>query len=236
MIISEPKPLPDILQSLDGTKTVTIVGCGTCATQCHAGGEEEVQKMRCKLEKLGKIVPLSFVLESVCTTQKTKKELMNKGNFIEEADAILVMSCGVGVQTVAELTEKPVFPALNTLFIGSLKRVGHYQELCSLCGECILEYTGGVCPINLCSKGLLNGPCGGSSQGKCEVRADRDCGWYLVYERLKQRGKLNLMEKIHQPQDFSQGQHPQKITLDREMLRKKSDRRRSRKPQRAIQK
>jgi ferredoxin len=221
MIISQPKPLPDILQSLEGTDRVIIIGCGTCATQCHAGGEKEVQEMRRELEGLGKVVPLSFVLESVCTTQKTKKELTKKNNSIEEADAILVMSCGVGVQTVAELTEKPVFPALNTLFIGSLRRVGHYGELCSLCGQCILEYTGGICPINQCSKGLLNGPCGGSNQGKCEVRADRDCGWYLIYERLKQRGKLDLMERIYQPQDFSQDQHPKKLTLGREMLRKK---------------
>jgi len=177
--------------------------------------------MKRELEGVGKAVPLSFVLESVCTTQKTKKELTKKSTFIEEADAILVMSCGVGVQTVAELTEKPVFPALDTLFIGSLRRVGHYEELCALCGQCILEYTGGICAINQCSKGLLNGPCGGSKQGKCEIIDDRDCGWYLIYERLKQRGKLYLMEMIHQPQDFSKGQHPQKITLGREMLKKK---------------
>lgn len=221
MIISQQKPLSDIIQSLEGVDSVVIIGCGTCATQCHAGGEEEVQEIKRELEGQGKVVPLSFVLDSVCTAQKTKKELMKRNNFIEQADALLVMSCGVGVQTVAELTEKPVLAALNTLFIGSLRRVGHYEELCSLCGQCILEYTGGICAINKCSKGLLNGPCGGSNQGKCEVSPDRDCGWYLIYERLKQRGKLELMERIYQPQDFSRSQHPQKIILGREMLKKK---------------
>jgi ferredoxin len=221
MIISQQKPLADICQSLEGIGKIVIIGCGTCATQCHAGGEEEVQAMKEELEGRGKLVLLTFILESVCTAQKTKKELTRQNKFIAQANGILVMSCGVGVQVVADLTEKPVIPALDTLFIGALRRVGHYEELCSLCGQCVVDYTGGICPINQCTKGLLNGPCGGSNQGKCEVRSDRDCGWFLIYERLKRQGNLALMRTIYPPQDFSKNLHPQRVILDRKSLKKK---------------
>jgi len=221
MIISRQKPLADILRSLEGKSTIVIIGCGTCATQCHAGGEEEVREMQGELEGQGKAVLLTLVIESVCTAQKTRKEMGRYADQMREAEAILVMSCGVGVQVVAGFSDKPVLPALDTLFIGSLSRAGQFIELCSLCGQCIVDLTEGICPLNQCAKGLLNGPCGGSHGGKCELRGDQDCGWYLIYQRLKERGKLALLKEIHPPHDFSHGSHPQRLFLTREILRKK---------------
>lgn len=209
MIISRIKPWEEILGLLDGAGQVALVGCGTCATYCQAGGEEEVLGARRALEGAGKTVTDSFVLESVCAVEKTKRELKRRKSPFQESDAVLVMACGVGVQTVAALVDKPVYPALDTLFIGSWRVRGPYQEMCSLCGECILGWTGGICPINRCSKGLLNGPCGGSRAGRCEVDEERDCGWLLIYQRLQGCGALGLLEEIREPRDASKDSHPQ---------------------------
>ncbi|MHA1431726.1 MAG: methylenetetrahydrofolate reductase C-terminal domain-containing protein, partial [Candidatus Freyarchaeota archaeon] len=146
-----------------------VVGCGTCATLCQTGGDEQVKEMVQKLTDWGKEVTGSIVIESPCDLRIDRRDLKRIGDAVNEADALLVMSCGVGVQTVAEASNKITLAALDTVFIGQVERIGKFYERCRACGECILNETGGICPITRCAKHLLNGPCGGMHEGKCEV-------------------------------------------------------------------
>jgi hypothetical protein len=145
---------------------------------------------------------------------------LNKRDFKElgsgvfkVAQAILVMSCGAGVQTIADLSELPVFPALDSLFLGLTKRIGKFYEMCVMCGDCVFEQTGGICPVARCSKRLLNGPCGGSHDGKCEVNPQQDCAWYLIYKKLSEHQKLDKMTSIKQPKDYSKVIRPRKVEI-----------------------
>ena len=215
MIISKQKPLSEILELLKGASLVSIIGCGTCATHCRTGGEGEVREMGVRLRECQKSLIEEFVIESVCASEKTKKELKKRKTSLQRCDALLVMACGVGAQVVAAMIVKPVYPALDTLFIGSWRAHGPYEEMCSLCGDCLLGLTGGICPITRCSKGLMNGPCGGAREGRCEVDPQRDCGWLLIYERLKAQGNLEFLEKMWGPCDFSKSGHPQRVPSSR---------------------
>ncbi len=113
------------------------------------------------------------------------------------------MTCGIGVQAVAKVVDKVVHPAANTVSLGGLQGLWPSDERCQACGDCALDYTGGICPIAFCAKGLLNGPCGGAQDGKCEVDPEKDCGWQLIYERLEKIGRLENLKQIHKPRDHS---------------------------------
>lgn len=203
MIITEKKPFSEILKMLEGVVRVFIIGCADCATLCRTGGEAEVEEMRLKLEKHGKIVTGTIVPGTPCHVQKTRRELRISKSEVKEAEAVLVLACGSGVQSVSEvLPDTLPIPGLNTLFLGNVKRYGWFDERCSMCGECILDQTMGICPVTRCAKSLVNGPCGGSSDGKCEVIGERDCAWSLIFERLKKAGKLQQMEKYQRMKDF----------------------------------
>lgn len=220
MIILEQKPYEEILKSLEGEKKVFLVGCSLCATTCRVGGEDELKEMGEKLEKEGKEIPGGVVLEAACQAIEVKKKFREKKDQIEEADSILVLACGGGAQSVRENAErikikKLVHPGLNTLFQGDVTRGGHFEERCSLCGECVLEQTGTICPITRCTKGLLNGPCGGSSKGKCEVDSERDCGWDLIYKRLEEIGQLERMKEIKEAKNYSKSIKPRSLVLGR---------------------
>jgi len=211
MIITEQKKLEQILDYLKNAKSVFIVGCGRCATSCETGGEKQVEEMAKKLSAKGKKIPGSVVVEAPCDDRLVSRELKAESGKLREADALLVMSCGAGVQTVADMIEKPVFPALESLFLGRTKRLGKFYEECIMCGDCILDETEGICPVARCSKHLLNGPCGGSHNGKCEVDQKYDCAWYLIFERLKARGKTEQLKKFRKPKDFSKVIRPRKM-------------------------
>jgi ferredoxin len=218
MIIMEQKPFEEILSFLKDEKSIFIVGCAQCATVCKVGGEEEVKAMNDKLESQGKKVRGWVVIDPACQSVEVKKNFQANKDKITSSDAILVMACGNGVQSVKDSAErikmeKPVHPACNPLFLGEVVRAGYFEEKCSLCGDCLLEVTGGICPVTRCSKGLLNGPCGGSSEGKCEVDPERDCGWALIYEELKKRGKLDRMKAIQPAKDHSKLIKPRTLTL-----------------------
>ena len=186
MIVSENKSMQEILGFLKKAQKVVIVGCNECAATCKSGGEEEVLKMKEALESEGKTVLGYTLLEPACNLLKSKKDLKSLKSEIKEADAILSLACGDGTQTIVKnLKDKPVYPANNTLFIGEVKRVGEFEEACKACGECELGWTGGICPVTMCAKGLLNGACGGARDGKCEVDPENDCAWVLIYNRLK---------------------------------------------------
>jgi len=204
MIITVPKPREKLLEILDDTNKIFIMGCGTCATVLQTGGDMQVKEMARDLLDLGKIVTGVSVVEACCDERLVRLEIRKKQEDFGDAQAVLVMACGSGVQTVTEVSEKWCVPALDTTFLGKIERLGKFFERCGTCGECILHETGGICPIVRCSKSLLNGPCGGQSQGKCEVGGwKNDCAWVLIYERLKKLGKLDLMRKFRPPKDYS---------------------------------
>lgn len=215
MIITELKPFPEIMDSLKGYEKIFLVGCGECATTCKTGGKEELVKMQQELEKQGKVVLGSCIPDAPCVASQIKTELVKNMKTLREAEAILVLACGLGVQSVKDndrLGLAPL-PACNTLFGAVMDAQGNFYEKCSLCGECVLDITGGICPITLCAKGLLNGPCGGVDRGKCEVDKDRDCAWVLIYQELEKRKKLDTLNKIQQAKDFKKTTKPRKLVL-----------------------
>ena len=213
--ITEQKPLEEIMQCLDRSKSVYLIGCGTCATMLHTGGKSEVLEMKDKLEAAGKKVTGWMVIPTACD-ELTKAALIENAQAIEAADSILVMSCAFGVQTVNFYTDKPAYPALNTLFIGKEERPGYFIEVCMQCGDCVLAQTAGIGPLVRCAKSLLNGPCGGSVEGKCEIDPDTPCAWQLIYDRLAALGQLDKLEEIEPIKDWSTSQSggPRKINVE----------------------
>jgi len=198
MIVAERKPIEEIVNMIRDFNKVLILGCGTCVAVCMAGGEKEVQvlatQLRMIFSKEGKDIEL---IEDTIQRQCDKEYIEPIADKIRSVDAVLSMACGVGVQFTAEVVpEKIVFPALNTKFYGATIEEGVWSERCAGCGNCILDKTGGICPIARCSKRLLNGPCGGSNNGKCEISPEIDCAWQLIYDRLKALGQLEKLEEI----------------------------------------
>lgn len=203
MLISKQKPFEEILGYLDGERKVFLVGCKGCAQGFESGGEKEVLEMKGKLESAGKVVTGYALADMVCDKALTAFRLIPHRKEIEDADSLLVLTDGAGIQTVAEIVKKPVHPGCNTLSSGGSHAEWKGAERCMECGDCMLEYTGGLCPIARCSKHLLNGPCGGSQGGKCEVDPEIPCVWHLIYERLKELGRLDKMERLIPPKNWS---------------------------------
>ncbi len=194
--ITKQKSLEEIEQQLEGLERAYIIGCGTCATMTRTGGREEVVDMQDRLQGLGKMVTGWTVIPTACD-EMTEVSLKENSGAIQNANCILLMACALGVHRVGSYIDKPVIPALDTLFIGLEDGPGDFHEVCAQCGQCILGQTGGICPIARCHKRLLNGPCGGTNNGKCEVDREKDCAWTLIYRRLKEQGRLDLMRKYH---------------------------------------
>lgn len=214
MIITKTKDLQKIVEALKGKKTVYLFGCDSCAEQCHTGGRKELDEMARLLAEKGFQVIGSSLVPETCYRQYVLKEYRMKDG-IGKADAVLVLACGAGVRTVADVAEEtqPVLPALDSMFLATVERQGRFFEGCSLCGECVLIETGGICPHTECPKGLLNGPCGGVVDGMCEVNPECTCAWVRIYERLKKQGRLGHMKKIAGPKDYSVGVRPRKVLL-----------------------
>jgi len=225
MIITRPREWERIFRNLDevGARKVFIMGCGQCATVAHTGGEEEIIEAKARLEAEGREVTGWAVGEVACHSGGTRLETRRNSGDIEDADAVLVLSCGAGVQTVADATSKPVFPGLESVFLGNVVRHGVYEERCQMCGDCVLDLTGGICPVTTCPKGLLNGPCGGMWDGMCEVLADRECTHVLIQRRLAEQGR-SAIHTVVPPKDFSAKLKPGSINMrdGRERGRKKA--------------
>ncbi len=194
--ITRQKPFEEIGQQLEGFPRAFLVGCGTCTTMTKTGGREEVLAMKDRLQGAGKTVTGWTVIPTACD-EMTEVALKENDASIQPANCILVMACGLGVHRVGLYVSKPVLPALDTLFIGIEDTPGSFREVCAQCGCCVLGETAGICPITACHKHLLNGPCGGTNNGKCEVDKEKDCAWTLIYQRLKEQGRLDLMRKYH---------------------------------------
>jgi len=215
MIITEQKALAEIIDSLKGYTKIFLIGCGECATTCKTGGEEEIRKIKQELEKAGKAVTGFCIPEAPCVSAKLKTELAKNMPALRASDAVLVLACGLGVQSFKDNDRLGLaaIPACNTLFGAVMDAAGNFFEKCSLCGECVLAVTGGICPITLCPKGLLNGPCGGMDKGKCEVDKDQDCAWVLIYKELEKRNKLSDFKKVQKAKDYKKVTKPHKLIM-----------------------
>ncbi len=217
MIVSEQKPFEEILQMLKGKERVFLIGCGDCATACKSGGLEQLAEMDKLLNAQGKQVVGQAVPDSTCVAAKLKSELSRHMPQLRQAEAVVVCSCGLGVQAVKDNDRFNLFvvPGCNSFAATVMDAQGNFLEKCSLCGQCLLGITGGICPISLCPKSLLNGPCGGMHKGKCELDDQRDCAWVLIYRELEKRSQLDVFKKINPPRDFSKTRKPYKKTMIR---------------------
>jgi ferredoxin len=197
MVIGERKPFEELMKMISGHKKIMVLGCGGCVTVCLTGGDDAVRvlssQLRMARDKDGNPVE---IIEKTVERQCDPEYVDEIQATVPDVEAVLSMACGVGVQYVAErYSATPSYPALNTTFVGGSVKEGHYVERCQTCGACKLYYTGGICPIARCSKSLLNGPCGGSTKGKCEIDSNVDCAWQLIVDRLH---SLNLMDRYEE--------------------------------------
>ncbi len=207
MITAERKPLEELIAYIKPFKRILLLGCNECVTVCAAGGRKEVGLLASGLQmallKNGVNIEIrQHTLERQCDPEYVE-ELVP---MIDSADAVMSMACGCGVQQIAmRFKDKPVFPAVNTTFMGASERQGVWAERCQGCGNCLLGITGGICPIARCAKQLMNGPCGGSTGGKCEISDDVDCAWQLIWDRLKALGLQDMYLDIIPAKDWRSG-------------------------------
>jgi len=205
MIVADKKPIEEIIKEIEGYNRVLILGCNECVTVCEAGGKKEVgilaSALRMYFLNQGKDVKIDEItLERQCDHEYLE-EIRDR---VDKYDAVLSLACGVGVQFIAEKYQTlPVYPGVNTCFLGVTEKRGLWTERCQACGKCILAKTAGICPVSRCAKRLLNGPCGGSTKGKCEISKEVDCAWQLIIDRLKALGKMGDYENIIPLKDWS---------------------------------
>lgn len=205
MIVAKQKPLEEIKELISSVNKVLVLGCGTCVTVCFAGGEKEVGVLASALRMATRLDGKEIEF-SEATVQRQCEYEYNElvADTLPDVDAVISLACGIGVQTMNEQFPNVLtLPGLNTTFLGQPTEQGVWEERCQACGNCVLGTTGGICPIARCSKSLLNGPCGGSQNGVCEVDPDLSCAWQLIYERMTALGKLDLMMELNSMKDWS---------------------------------
>jgi ferredoxin len=204
MIKAKRKPLTELKQSIQAYSKVLIVGCGGCVSVCLAGGQKEVNILKAELNAELKLDGQSKTLDGHTLERQCNVRFLDElADMVGSYDCILSMACGAGVQYLAErYPEIPVFPAVNTIAIGVDLDVGLYQEKCRACGECVLAYTAGICPVTGCAKSLFNGPCGGTNNGECELGNNIPCAWYEIYKRLEKQGRLDNILNIRPPMQW----------------------------------
>ncbi len=204
MIVGEQKPIPEIIEIIEPYNKLLILGCGTCVKTCFAGGEDEVallaSAIRLALKQKGKKIGIEeLTIERQCENEFIQEAAVG----VSRNEAVLSLACGAGVQALAKrFSRTPVLPGVNTTFIGIQERQGIFTEECQGCGNCELARFGGICPVTRCAKRLLNGPCGGSQEGKCEVNPETDCAWQLIIDRLKVLGQLDNLRAYVPPKNW----------------------------------
>lgn len=205
MIVARRKPLADIESLLEPYEEILIVGCGSCMAVCQAGGEKEVEILARQLRMRARLAGRRQKVDEITLPRQCDPEFFRPlVPVVDRYQALVSMACGAGTQLLAEqFPDRPVFPALDTLFLGVSEAPGLWGQRCLACGQCILHLTAGICPKTLCAKGLLNGPCGGTKHGRCEVDSGKICAWAAIYERLEKWGRLELIERIWPPADWN---------------------------------
>jgi ferredoxin len=218
MIVAEQKPLKEIMELLGDARKVLVVGCGTCVTVCFAGGEKEVGILASSLRMMSKMEGHPMEVDETTVQRQCEWEYIDPlGQQLGDYDVVLSLACGIGVQAMNErFPDLITLPGLNTTFLGLPEEQGVWEERCQACGDCILGLTAGICPIARCSKQLLNGPCGGSQNGKCEVDPDTECAWQLIWERAVKLGRMDQLLEIQPPKNWSSSRDggPRRIVRD----------------------
>jgi len=221
MIVLRRKPLEDILSFLAGYRKALLLGCGTCSAVCFAGGEKETEEVACLLPLMARQKQMDLEIraatcERVCDWEFVEPVLAED----DKPDAIVSLACGAGTNLLADrLDDIGILPGADTLFIGATVEHGVWTEMCSGCGDCVLDRTFGICPVARCSKSMMNGPCGGSNNGKCEINPDTDCAWAKIVERAEALGRLEELAEYVPPKDWAPSRHGGPRTHTREDLR-----------------
>ena len=204
MIVAQRKNVPELLSIVEMHRKVLLLGCGTCVTVCLAGGQREVSIIASALRMAARLKQLPLEVEELTIERQCDNVFLEQAaEATQQADAVLSLGCGAGVQALAErFTGKPVYAGLDTAFIGILEERGVWAEKCAACGACVLHRYGGICPVTRCAKHMLNGPCSGSREDRCEVNPGRPCAWQLIYKRLKDIGQLDRLKEIKPPKNW----------------------------------
>lgn len=219
MIGTIPKPFEDVMAALDGYKKIAVVGCDGCAKVCGTGGSEQVSDMTVKLIENGKHVVFTATPSRTCVVENSSIVLDPHKDDLKETEAVFILGCGGAVQIVRQIIED--YGLTIPVKVG-LESVGHMDTLimgelaieqCQECGECILNETGAICPVTKCAKSLLNGPCGGAQNGKCEVDPERDCAWVMIYNRMLILGELDKLRRFIDPKDYSKMLKPRRLNI-----------------------
>jgi len=220
MIVAERKPLSEIKKMISTYKKVLILGCGSCVTVCLTGGRKQVELLASALRSMKKAEGEEITIGERTIPRQCEPKFVDQ--IMEEAsryDAVLSMACGAGVQGIVDRLEKlPVLPAMNTTFLGMADAEGNFKEVCLACGNCLLAFTGGICPVARCAKSLISGPCGGSQGGLCEASKVNPCVWQLIYNRLKELNMLHLLKNMSNKRKWPV--HPQKMLKEDSGIKK----------------
>jgi ferredoxin len=227
MIVAERKPLDAIIEMLKDDRKVLAVGCGTCVAVCFAGGKKEVEMLASSLRMSTDLKGEKLEVDETTVQRQCEVEYIETlDEKVKEYDAIVSLGCGVGVQYLAErFPDKRIIPALDTKFMGGPTEAGVWEERCQGCGSCMLGETGGICPISRCAKQLMNGPCGGSKHGHCEIDENIPCAWQLIWERMDKLGRIDELMEISSPKDWSTSRDggPRRVVRDDLRLPKDED-------------
>lgn len=217
MIVSEQKTFDEILEMLRNYTKIFVVGCGDCATMCNSGGEKEAKLLLGELEKSGKTVTGFCVPDSTCVAAKLKTSLAKHLGDLKRSEAVVVLSCGLGVQSVKDNDRfgLAVVPGCDTTSAAVSDGKGNFIEKCAMCGQCVLDRTFGICPVTLCPKGLLNGPCGGMKNGYCEVDREQECAWAMIYNEARKKNDLGALKKVQEPKNYKKAVKPHKLMADK---------------------
>lgn len=205
MIVAKRKPFDEIKSLIQGYKKILNVGCGTCVAVCLTGGEKEVSVLNAEIDMARKLDNDPIEIDGFTIERQCDREYLQAlDTKVDQYEALLSMACGAEIQFLAErYPHIPVLPAVDTTFIGVNQDVGWYEERCRSCSSCVLGWTGGICPVTMCAKGLYNGPCGGTNRGSCEIDPEQPCAWYMIYERLKKQNRLECIMKLAPPSEWA---------------------------------
>lgn len=205
MIVADKKPIEEIIEEIKEHEKILILGCNECVTVCEAGGKKEVGVLASALRMYFLNQGREVKIDEVTLERQCDHEYLEEiRDVMDQYDAVVSIACGVGVQFMAEkYHDTPIYPGVNTCFMGVTEKRGLWTERCQGCGDCILARTGGICPVSRCAKRIFNGPCGGSVRGSCEINKEIDCAWQLIIDRLKALNRLDDYEELSPIKDWS---------------------------------